>query len=402
MLKRLRLKFVCINMIIVTIMLVVIFSTILHFTSQNLEQDSLSMMRNIAMNSIFPGRPNVPTEELRLPFFVLQIGPGGTLLSARGGYYDLSDEAFLQELIHLAFAVPEQSGVLSEYSLRFCRIAAPNSQLLVFADISSELRTMESLFRNCLLIGLLSFLLFLVVSLILARWAIRPVEEAWEQQRQFVADASHELKTPLTVITTNAELLHSPEYDPEQKVQFSHNILTMSQQMRHLLEGLLNLAKTDSPASPPETSPLNFSKLPSDTLLPFEPVFFEKGLLFHNELEEGLYLRGDPALLRQTVEILLDNAQKYAHPHSTVTLRLWRHKRTCRLSVQNQGDPISKEDLKQIFQRFYRVDKARTRSGSYGLGLSIAENIVRQHRGKIWAESENGLNTFHIQLPLSL
>ena len=386
-------------MIIVTIMLTVIFGTVLHFTSQNLEQDSLSMMRAVAMNPVRPFPPAFSSEEVRLPFFTLKIGRSGEVIASGGGYYDLSDKTFLLDLITQTESSDKPTGILQEYSLRFHKTTTPDARIFVFADISSELRTMENLLKSCLLIGGLSFLVFLVISIFLARWAVKPVEQAWEQQKQFVADASHELKTPLTVIMTNAELLQSPEYDAPKKAQFSDSILTMSTQMKHLVEGLLNLARADQGTQFGTSSSLDLSKLVSDALLPFEPVFFEQGLFPDSEIQPGIYTSGDPVLLRQAVEILLDNAQKYAEPGSQVSICLKKRRRNqCLLSVATHGEPISAADLKNIFKRFYRTDKARSRTGSYGLGLSIAETIVENHRGKIWAESSGGVNTFYIRL----
>ena len=245
----------------------------------------------------------------------------------------------------------------------------------------------------------MSLLAFLGLSLLLARWALRPVERAWEQQRQFVADASHELKTPLTVILTDAELLQDPETNEADRARFSGGILTMARQMRGLVEDLLELARLDAGTARRERTELDFSELCAQTLLPFEPLFFEKGLELQSQVEPGIRVRGDGEHLRQVEEILLDNALKYAAVPSAVELRLARQGRNVRLSVASRGDALSKEELKDIFKRFYRADRARSRGGGYGLGLAIAGSIAAEHGGKIWAESESGVNTFIVELP---
>jgi len=135
-------------------------------------------------------------------------------------------------------------------------------------------------------------------------------------------------------------------------------------------------------------------------VLPFEAVYFERGLSLLGETEENIRVKGSEGHLRQVVDILLDNAQKYSLPGGTVEVWLKKQGRGgCLLTVSNTGPEIGKEDLKNIFKRFYRVDQARTHDGSCGLGLSIAEGIVTEHKGKIWAESANGVNTFFVQLP---
>lgn len=133
-----------------------------------------------------------------------------------------------------------------------------------------------------------------------------------------------------------------------------------------------------------------------------EPLYFEKGLELDCKIEDGIHLKGSESHLRQVMDILLDNAMKYSASRGTVGVSLKKQGSHCLLSVTNPGEQISPEDLKNIFKRFYRIDKARSMDHSYGLGLSIAEEIVSTHHGKIWAESADGLNIFHVLLPGSV
>ena len=403
MIRKLRLKFICINMAIVTAMLLVIFGMVLRFTSDSLEQQSLNMLQTVAEErkpilSWDRPRENQPA----LPYFSVSVNLWGEVTATAGGFYDLSDTETVEEVLRLALVSQAETGYLKAYRLRFQQVNRPFGQTVVFVDVSSQLDTLENLAKSCLGIGFLSLTAFFGLSVLLARWAIRPVETAWNQQRQFVADASHELKTPLTVILTNAELLQSPEYDESQKNQFISSILTMSTQMRGLVESLLELARVDNGTAKMAFSSLDYSGLVQDALLPFEPVYFEKGLVLESEIAPGIQVHGSEAHLRQVVEILLDNAAKYSSPGGTVSVRLQRRGHQCLLSVANPGPAISREDLKNIFKRFYRVDKARAMNHSYGLGLSIAQTITQQHGGKIWAESSQGVNTFFVQLNVHL
>ncbi len=400
MLKHLRVKLVCILMAVVTVMLVIILGLVLYFTQQNLTQNSLQMLQTLSKESDRPGYPMDKPRDVSLPYFVVKLGAQNEIIATEDGYYDLSDEAFLTEVTDFVLFSNNMTGVIDEYNLRFMRSVAPEGQRIVFADISSEHDTMGSLWKLCLLVGFFSLAGFLFVSIFLARWAVKPVAHAWEQQNQFVADASHELKTPLTVILTNAELIQSPAYDEEAKLQSAGSILTMARQMRALVTGLLDLARADNGAAKAAMTRLDFSELASDTLLPFEPLYYEKGLSLTSEIESSVTLTGSEVHLRQVLEILLDNAMKYASPQASVVLRLKKHGQHCLLSVANMGEHIPPAELKSIFTRFYRADKARSNTGSYGLGLSIAESIVREHSGKIWAESRDGINTFFVQLPV--
>ncbi len=400
MLKKLRIKFVLINMLIVTVMLSAVFGFVYHFTRVSLEDESISMMQSIADDPLYLMDISEQGGGVRLPYFILKINSRGELIAAGGGYYDLSDKNFLEELLRKALLSEKSVGIINEYNLRFYRTAANSGVSIVFADITSEKSTLLSLLRILLLIGGGAFLIFFGISVALAHWAIKPVETAWQQQRQFVADASHELKTPLTVIMTNAELLQSPDYDEQSRSGFAASILVMSKQMRGLVEQLLELARADSGQNLPPFERFDFSSAVKNAILPFEPVFFEKGIELSSDIQDGIFINGDKEHLRQVLEIFLDNAQKYASVPGSANVKLERcGKNRCRLCVANTGEAIAPEDLKNIFKRFYRADKARSRDGSFGLGLSIAESVVLRHHGKPWAESKNGMNTFFAELP---
>ena len=468
MIRKLRVRFVSIMMLIVCTMLIIIFGLVVHMTHSRIQEDSLRMMENAVyapMGTLSDRNPKRKDENKKmnilLPFFRVLIDADGKIVDMDGDYYDLTQEgseAVLEELVRAATDSTEKIGDLRDYNLRYYRSdarkwsygktadrnpvpetaptaeatsssagedapadsaggaevhtpdrpaeAAPAStdgQIIIFMDVSSEIATMQNLYRTCVIIGLGSFACFLVISIFFARWAVRPVEEAWAQQRQFVSDASHELKTPLTVILTDAEMLKSPRFDEAHKAQFVDNILTMSNQMRGLVESLLQLARVDNGAiQKMSLQHIDLSGLVSDELLTFDALFFEKGLTLAEDIADGITVHGSAQHLKQVVEILLDNAQKYAAPHGTVQVTLQKSgAHHCLLSVADPGDAISPEDLKKIFQRFYRIDEARAMNHSYGLGLSIAENVVKNHKGRIWAESAEGINTFRVELPMA-
>lgn len=394
MIKRLKIKFVCINMLIVTVMLAAIFGMVLHSTRNNLEKRSIQMIQGI-----HDSRPAMgPINDDRIPHFIVTVGPRNLMTVSSDLFFRQESEEVMLEIARTVYESDEMSGVLQDYGLRFSRRITPYGEQLIFVDISTEQNIWRDLLQTCAVIAVISYVLFFIISVVLARWAIRPVETAWDQQRQFVADASHELKTPLTVIMTNAELLQEPAYPAQEKAKFAGSILAMSHQMRGLVDGLLNLARIDNGAVKTVFTELNLSALVEDCLLPFEPLFFEKGMLLQSSIEKGICVRGSEAHLRQVVEILLDNASKYAESESMVQLQLKRQGIHTLLSVSNPGEDISREDLKNIFKRFYRIDKSRSMNHSYGLGLSIAESIVKEHGGKIWAESQGGMISFHVQL----
>ena len=400
MIRKLRIKFICVIMAIVMVLVGGILGVVIRFTGRSMEMQSINMMHRIADGPFQKGIPGIPSEEVRLPFFSVQVNRQGLITAARGDYFDLSDQAFLQQIVDEALLSDEETGQLKEHNLRYLRSSSPRGYTIVFADTTTEATTMKHLYYSCLMVFLVAIAVFLGISILLSHWVIRPVENAWNQQRQFVADASHELKTPLSVIMANAELMQQ-DTDETDRQKYAGNILTVTYQMRALVENMLEMARVDNGAVKIQFNRLDFSQLVSDAVLSFQLLYEEQGLGLQWDIPEGISLQGSEQHLYQVMDILLDNALKYSTPGGTVRVELANAGRNCLLTVTSPGDTISKEDLKQIFKRFYRVDKARAMNGSYGLGLSIAESIVETHRGKIWAESKDGLNRFCVQLPVS-
>ncbi len=391
MIRKLRRKFVCIVMALVLSVLLLVLMGVNVFTAGNLEKEAVLAMRATLERPVGGMRPVQSC-------FVIQKTPHGYL--GEGNILEeLADQETLAALYEEAAAQRDRVGVLKEAGLRYCRQEGLWGDRVAFSSLKEERYLLAGLTRTSLLVFGAAALAFWGISILLARWAVGPVEKAWKQQRQFVADASHELKTPLTVILTNAEMLQSTEYSPEEKSRFATGILDVSRQMRTLVESLLQLARADRGVQAVEMGAVDFSTLAENAVLPFEPVYFEQGLVLESRLEPGLTVRGDGVALRQVVDILLDNGSKYAAPGGTASLEVYRQGKRVVLRFLTPGEPLTQAQCRDIFKRFYRVDEARTPSGSYGLGLSIAQNIVMQHGGRIWAEGVKEGNVFTVQLP---
>jgi len=400
LIKKLRVKFIGANMLITLLMLILLFTALTGYMHKSMVEDRINMMRRVAEEPAIKYRPgSLKEDKAYLSYFTLEHDQNGELRAFGDQLYDLSDKAELQKLYERVSGAAEGSGVLKDQGLRYVRIMTPRGWKMVFSDIAVEQATDRYLAKVSLLSGLGAFAVFFGISLGLSAWAVYPVDMAWRQQKQFVADASHELKTPLTVIVSNAELLQQPGYTEEQRKKFSDSILVMSQQMRHLVESLLNLARLDTLTGDVELQKLDLSALVEDSILPFDPLYFERGLTLESEIEPGLNVRGNERALRQCVDILLDNAQKYSEP-GTVRLTLRPVGRMGELTVSNPSPELSKSECREVFRRFYRRDEARTVSGSYGLGLPIAEGIVTRHGGKIACAWDKGCIRFTVTLPL--
>lgn len=403
MIKILRRKFVIIIMSIVALILFAIFITLLITTKNNIERNSMEVLqqslgREIDTSNRIPN-PNKPPPNMRIPTLVVEDN-GNTYHIIRNEIYYI-DDTNIDEAIKLANDNFENFGIIKEYNLRFLKKKIDDSTFIAFVDTSVETRIIQDLVINSLLIGSAALVVFFILSIFFARWAVKPVEQAWDRQRQFVADASHELKTPLTVILTNTEMLASEKKYNEKDSKRIENIKEESLRMKKLVESLLMLARSDYVETSLQFSSVCLSDIVMDSVLLFESTIYDEGKCFEYDVEENIKVKGNPEKLRQLIDILLDNANKYTDKGNNITVKLSiSQKKAAHLSVANEGELIPREELENIFRRFYRVDKSRANYGGFGLGLSIAESIVLEHKGKIWAEStEEKGNVFHVLFP---
>ena len=404
MIKRLRLQFLGISMALITVMLLVIMGLICRFSWVNLENTALNTLR-AASDLVQQEKPDDKKPGIIqnpwVSYFLLWINPDGELEAVGSRQYDLTDKALLEQLLNAALERDRAGGIFLKHSLAYCPVEYGPDVCYAFMDVSSQLESFRVLVLICSGIGLGADLLFFAIMWMLSKWMVRPVQEAWDRQRQFVADASHELKTPLTVILTNAELLQSEEFDPSAKQRFTASIHAMAVQMRGLVEYLLDLARVDHGALKIQKEKMDLSALTEEAVLPFEAVYFEAGKILESRIEPNIHLTGNSQHLRQLMEILLDNGCKYSAAGTSVLLKLQRQQgHRVQLSVSSFGPTLTEKQCDDIFKRFYRLDAARKMNHSYGLGLAIAQSIVEAHRGRIWCESKNGKNTFYVNLPL--
>lgn len=338
-----------------------------------------------------PGTLTPPAGREDRPILVLEKRADGTISILKNTLYTL-ETPDTESLFALAEADNREYGKLPEEHLRFLKDhTAPDGTVrYAFGDTYSEEQSLHRQITASLLIGAGAFLIFLIFAVWFSGWAVKPVKEAWNRQRQFAADASHELKTPLTVIMSNAGLIAASlkPTDSEDKRRIAY-IQAEAGRMKQLVEELLFLARSDAGRLTAEKTHLDLSFLIESCALNFEPVAFDQGKLIETDVEPDLMIDGEEAKLRQLAEILLDNACKYSEPGSMIRVSLNQSsEKNTRFTVTSQGTPLIKEEQKQIFERFYRADPSRGKTGGYGLGLAIAQEITRMHGGKIWAESD--------------
>ena len=295
----------------------------------------------------------------------------------------------------------DDNGFLRDAGLYFSKRTAFGSLCIAFADAGTVL-PWQSLAWMLVGIGVCTLGAFFAISIFFSRWAFKPVEASWKAQQQFTADASHELKTPLTVILANMQILQShPEDTIASQSQWIESTQTEGEHMRQMINDMLDLAKPEAMRTPKVLSDIDLTDLLEGDALQFESVAFERGIDLHMDIQQGVHLKGDVMRLHRLTSTLIDNACKYADEGGRVDVRLSSDSREMRLTVHNTGAIIAPEDLPHVFDRFYRADKARTReSGSYGLGLAIARDVAREHGGDIVATSAEGEGTtFTVTLP---
>jgi len=289
--------------------------------------------------------------------------------------------------------------IILYYGLRYLRQGNGFYEKIAFVDISMEQAALRSIMQSYVQIALISLVLLLAVSILLSRWATRPVAKAWQQQKQFLSDASHELKTPLTVILSNAELLEQTSLE-ERPARWADNIHSESLRMKSLVEEMLTLARADNQTHTAQLAPVSLSDIAGDCVLAFDPVAFEAGKQLAEDIAPDLWVQGDGTQLRQLVSVLLDNAIKYSPDGSTISLTLQKIDRQARLTVSNPGEPIPPDKLSHLFERFYRADASRGEQTGFGLGLSIAAAIAKEHKAALKAESDSNSTRFTLTIPL--
>lgn len=396
MIQKLRRKFMLVLMSVMTVFLAALLVGIYLSNAAHYRQLSLDTLRSAAMDG----------ERARgsMPLIVVETEPNGQIRVLLNQLYFMSETELFDAVIH-AWEAGAEWGDIPEQNLRYLRWErGPGRVRYAFADTYGEMRSLCAQAVNSSIIGAAAFLGLLLFSVVLSRWIIRPVQEAWNKQRQFVADASHELKTPLTVALSNVDMaLTASGPDSNEKNRRRLDITkTELLRMKDLVEKLLSLARADvedrRTAEP--FAPVNFSYLLTCSISSFEPVFFDAGRRLSSEIVPNCYVTGDQGKLAELISILLDNACKYSLDGSAVAVRLaCVNKKWLHLTVENDGAAIPSDALPRIFDRFFRADSSRGETSGYGLGLSIAYEISALHRGKIWAESAANHTVFHVRLP---
>lgn len=319
-------------------------------------------------------------------YFAVRVSKEGTLLEV---IQDFPLNYTTEEIKTLIAEILKENDTCDSVGgVMYCISELSNSeQLICLLNRNSELKTLGKLYIYSALLYILSIILSVIISIPISRYMIRPAQEAFIKQKQFIADASHELKTPIAVIGANIDVLEG-EIKGNKWLEY---IKTENQRMGELVKDLLYLAKNDAGRSDLTFSDFDFSNAVENAVLPFEVVAFESEKTLEFDIQKEITCNGDEKSLKQVFIILVDNALKNSESGAKISVKAYTEGQKIIYKVHNTGAGIPKEELEKIFLRFYRSDSSRARkTGGYGLGLAIARTIATDHGGTLIATSEVG------------
>lgn len=419
MFRKLKIRMMLMNLSLITVLMFIVFASIYFITYNKMRVAIANDLTRVA--SFHRGQPpddgkpqndaqtfeisdthsvNEKYPERTVSFTILTDGDHQLL--SKNSFFDAED-SFYENALAAANNQQKETGIFSLEGSAWAYLVVSRSSntLYAFIDITAQLGMLDRLMYTFIAVFVITFICIYFVSRFLTNRSIQPIKDAFEKQRRFISDASHELKTPLAVIQTNVDVLLQNKKDlHEEDQKWLGYIQSEVQRMGNLTRDLLYLTQmSDDESETLMHIPFDISDCIEKQMLGLEVVAFEKDIDLQYAIEPSLMMNGNAEQIAQVIIILMDNAIKYTPAKGQITLQLKRIAHTLQIGIINTGKGISPEDLPYIFDRFYRADKGRSRqSGSYGLGLSIAKAIVEQHNGKIsCASSPDGDTHFIIK-----
>ena len=349
--------------------------------------------RNNNINE-FPKEPNQNSRRIYLDFTIYTI-----VLDENGNYGEIinntnNDDLDEEKIKKIANNIIEKHTtniyIGNLYTSKYAYLFPPNNTLIIMDNTKTNQFLLGQLISNVLLF-IICEIIISVITYLITEWIIDPVKKSFEKQKIFIADASHELKTPLSVMIASADA-----YMNDKDEKWVINMKNESERMTKLVTELLDLAKTEEEQEI-ILEENNLSDIIESSILTFESLFYENNIQLKYKITPDIKMSCNENLIMELMSILIDNAIKHCSNKGKVLVNLENNNKQIILEVKNTGLPIKKEEEEKIFERFYKVDTSRNRnSNNYGLGLAIAKNIVERHNGEISAHSSNGYTTFKV------
>lgn len=399
MFKKLKGKFILINMFLLTTVFISIFGTIYMMTVLSYNRDINMKLKSIMFS---PQRPIMLKANMDMSI-VIEVDNNNVIKVA--SVFNVDDWNIKEVVKEISDNESNLSKIdINGNSYSFYKQNLHGVKRIVLISREFQKSMLSNLLKVLIVVGLLSLIILFIISIYFTSKAIKPLEETFIKQKQFIADASHELRTPITIIKTNLEILKSNKNKSvDSQSKWIDYISTQTDRMSVLISEMLALANLDTNKNSKEFIRLNISEVLKNSLLVFEVIIFEKGLTLEEKIQEDIYINGDEDQIKKLISIFMDNAIKYTDINGKIEVTIKKEKNKATLVVKNTGKGIESEYLDKIFERFYRLDTSRNRdTGGYGLGLSIAKSIVNEHRGKIYAKSNIGKDiSFIVEIPLN-
>lgn len=380
MFKKLKRNMLLTNMIILITFMLLIFVSLFMSTYTETNRRIDDELTQEIQRAFIPQDPNAHDFGPRVTFSIIEENGVVEYISPFA-----SETTFMEEIYELT-DLDDDTLTLRDNTYRYLVDEQDGRTVIVYTNITKDVELLQAQAFSYSLIFVVSAILVFAISYLLTEQNIKPIEESYEQQKEFIQNASHELKTPLTVINTNIDVLRSNNFYKGNK--WLEYIKTEVERMNKLTGDLLYLAKNEE-IEKPKQSRLNASDKLSQVLLGFEALAFEKGIQIHEEIEDNLEVNYNHDHFIQTVSILIDNAIKYTPKNSEIRIKLEKVNKNVILKVKNTGVGLTDEEQKRIFERFYKTDKSRknTQSKSFGLGLSILQVLVQNNDASIEVDS---------------
>ncbi len=385
MIRRFQRKFVVITMatLFVILFLIILFTTSLNYYNMNSRADAFLLLLSenkgkitqedlSSLNEQSFYTENIPYE---MRYFIVDY-KGETVID-RSHMESISEEEG-KTLSRFIINSPENKGTIK--NMRYL-IDREGSSIYVL-NIYEGQKALESFFTNTLFISAMSlFAVFIVVN-VYSRKAIKPMTEGILRQRKFITDAGHEIKTPLSIIAANCEVLEL-QYGRNEWIESTQNQV---RRMNLLIKDLLTLAKMDEENTDIHFIKTNLSEIAEETIQPFTVLADQKKIKVQKQIQKDLYISGDPNRLSHLISILMDNSIKYTPEEGEIEILLEKKGKNIIFEIANTVAVMPEGNLERLFNRFHREDMSRTRDGgSYGIGLSLARAVVKSHGGRIRA-----------------
>lgn len=395
MLRKMQKKFIAILMCLMSLIIAIAFTATYTNTKYQLEENSKEAMLALlagktSLSPVYGSEGDSTNNSSAIFTFYVIINSDGKIIKFQGDNVKINDEAAFLKYLTACYNSKYDEGITMNGDLRYMKQSVPGGTAIMFADRSIEKATLASLLRTFFLVSAGCLCAFFIISYILSKWLLEPIKNAMQQQMLFIADASHELKTPITIISANTDIIasHAEETVASQQKWLGY-IKDEATRMTDLVNNMIFLARNDSGSKKEMKTIISLSDVVWNSVLPLESVAYEKNKTLTSDIDSNISVIGDEKKLHQLVVILIDNAIKYANDGGTISVKLTVKQGKVKLFVRNTTDTaIPDEKIRHIFDRFYRVDSSRARKeGGYGLGLAIAKTIADEHHATIRVKS---------------